>query len=39
MPDDIAGGVLVPLSLAALTVAPLSGIVVAWLRFDRKRPS
>ena len=36
MPDDIAG-VLVPLSLVALTAAPLAGIAVAWFRFDRKR--
>ena len=35
MPDDLAG-VLVPLSLGALTVAPLVGIAVAWFRFDRR---
>ena len=36
MPDDLAG-ILIPLSLAALTGAPLVGIAVAWFRFDRGR--
>ncbi len=36
MSDEISE-ILVLLSLAALTVAPMAGIAVAWFRFDRGR--
>ena len=36
MPDEISE-ILILLSLAALTIAPMAGIAVAWFRFDRGR--
>ncbi len=36
MPDEISE-ILVLLSLAALTIAPITGMAIAWFRFDRGR--